>query len=346
MKSITTNLFVLFVIFLITYPLFYFAYKYLDPYLISRDLDHYLGMYQRFDMKGTETPFNTRLISSYLVYIISKSNFYYDTELVFNSNLVSPQIYFSAFFVSYVFFVFTIFIVYRLFYQLSENMLLTTTMVFIYFVSFGNFVFSLTPLTDSCGYFLGALATYAFVRKSKWLWPILVLAIIQREYILLGFGLISSFNLLFAKDAKKFYLITFIICISAFALYIVLRKVFLYTPKYDSQLKVNEFLGRLISPNTNWLDFIKQTFLTQNTLFMYFALLVYKRIKKLSLNVTDFALTLLLLAEVVFFCLAGNLGNNGGRYFHLFTPLLVYFIYKELQTFTKSRALDPIDSKS
>ena len=340
MKTLSTNTILLFLILLITYPLFYFTYKYLDPYLVSHDLDHYLKMYEDFDIQNTETPFNTRLISTFLVFLLSKLNFSYQTDMVFHSDVINPSIYFSAFLVSYLCLILTIFVVYRLFLKLTDNHIISTVFAFIYLSSFGNFLYSLTPLTDSCGYLIGGLAIYYYVIKSRWLWFFLLLALVQREYILLGFGLISIYNFFMERDQKKYYLVTFIICVFTFCAYVLLRKIFLYSPKYDAQLNISEFLSRLISYETNWSAFIKQTFFIQNTLIIYLSLLIYKRIKKLSINRTDVSLVLLLLIQIVFFCLAGNLGNNGGRYFHLFTPLLLYYFYKELLPF-----LNPKTSK-
>lgn len=343
MKSITSNSYILVCVFIITYPLFYFTYKYLDPYIVSHDLDHYLNMYRSLDLKNTETPFNTRLISSFLVYLISKLNIYYTTEMVFHSSVISPNIYFSAFFVSYLCFIFTIFIVFKLFYKLSENLIISAVFAFVYVLSFGNFLYSLNPLTDSCGYLLGAIAIYLYIYRSKWIWPVLVLAIIQREYLLLGFGLISLFDYFIKNENKRYHLYTFLVCLFSFGTYVILRKVFLYTPKYDNQLNISEFLDRLLNNGTNWTAFIYQTFFIQNTLILYFGLLFYKKIKRLPFDLKDFFMIILLLIQIVFFCLAGNLGNNGGRYFHLFTPLLVYFIYKEFmpllnkETFTKTK---------
>ena len=88
---------------LITYPLFYFAYKFNMPKFGSSDIYHYLRMYQDpFNFSIADGPFVYRQLSAGIVHLVEKSGLYYDTQISFSDPNFSQRFYFAAILVNWV----------------------------------------------------------------------------------------------------------------------------------------------------------------------------------------------------------------------------------------------------
>jgi hypothetical protein len=161
--------------------------------------------------------------------------------------------------------------------------------------------------------------------------PILFLSVFQREYIFFLAGLISLFDIIFNKKNIRYYTVILVSSVIFFGVYFVLRKTLFFTPKYSSQLAVGNYLERIINPGFAWGEYFRQTFLMQNTLFLYFGIILYKKIKKIRTNNKQVALVLLALLQAVIISFMAVLGNSAGRYFYIFCPAIL--VYIALETF-------------
>jgi hypothetical protein len=57
---------------------------------------------------------------------------------------------------------------------------------------------------------------------------------------------------------------------------------------------------------------------------------LYKKIKKLSVDMKDFWIVAALFVQINIISVIAVLGNNTGRYFYIVTPLIIFYIVKEL----------------
>src|ERR1051326_2400508 len=188
-ENIKIDLLVFSVFVLISYPLFYYAYKYCSPQVGQlTDYYSYYNLYDKWDFGKVESPFNIRLISSFFVFLFGKLNFYYDTQIAFNMG--SQKIFFDAIFLNYIFVVLTCMAIFKTVYHFFSNYLFAFGISVLYLLGFGTIFFELSPITDSCSVFLMAVIFYFYLRQSKWVLLFLSLAVFQREYILLAMGLL------------------------------------------------------------------------------------------------------------------------------------------------------------
>jgi hypothetical protein len=70
-----------------------------------------------------------------------------------------------------------------------------------------------------------------------------------------------------------------------------------------------------------------------NIFLIYIGIVVYKKIKGMTINKHYLIITLLLLAEITVLSFAATFGTNNGRYFYLNIPFFLYIMMLELQPF-------------
>jgi hypothetical protein len=333
MLSGSRNNILIFLFFLlISYPLFYFCYKFGNPEMGGSDYFDYYKLYSNWNYSAVESPFNTRIISPFLVYLFGKLHIFYDTQIAFVKAGYSPRIYFNAVFVNYLCLVCTCFVIYKTIETFVRSRLLAILGGMVYLFGFGTSFYDLTGLTDAFSSLLFAIVLYAYFSKSRYILLVLLLSIIQREYILMVLGLMAGFDWVFRKESRKFHLETFIACIVFFTAYFVLRKTVFLTPLFQNQLEVGTYFGRLLNPATiHWPEFIRQTILSQNLVFIYLGILIVKRVRHRTINTSNLILTLLLFIQANVINFLAFLGNNGGRCYYMIMPLIMYFAALEAE---------------
>ncbi len=328
-KNKLGDLKVLFLYVLLSYPLFYFAYKFGTPAFGGEDFFSYYHLYKDWNFEKVDTPFNMRILSCFLVFLFNKAGFHYTTETVFAKfhPELDLQVYFNSVFVNYICIVLTCFVIYKLIRRVDGNEVFRFMAGLLYLLAFGTLFFSLKPLTEAPGVLLFAVIYYSYVEKSKWYFFFLLLALFQREYIFIVFGMITLLDLF--KTKEKFYLAGLIGCIGMFGIYLLLRNTVFHTPRYDYQLSFDTYLNSFFDTGLSFWSFFRQSILSLNLVLLYLAILAYKRLKGLELNKYHLLMVLVLLAQVIVMSIMTHFGNNAGRYYFYITPLIILFIALE-----------------
>jgi hypothetical protein len=320
----------LFLLVLFSYPLFYYAYKFGTPDLGGSDFYSYYGIYESWDFTGVESPFNIRLVSCSLVFLLHKTGLFYNTTISFQNPEISQQVFFSALLFNYLCTLLTAWWVFRIIWRFCDNRAYALLFAFSYLLGFGTLFYSLNALTDACSYLLFALILDAYWRRSWWVLPLIAIAVFQREIIFAYIGLIAAFDFCLTQGPRKFFAGTFTAAGLGMASYIALRKTLFLTPKYTEQMDVGSYLDRLLNTPLNWPEYIRQVFLNQNILLFYLAVLAYKLTKHLTINKLNASLVAALYLQGVIISFIGLFGNNLGRFVTLLSPMFLLFAALEL----------------
>lgn len=311
-------------------PLLYYAYKHGTPEFGGLDVYSYYRLYSNWDFASVDSPFNQRLISSWCIYVLHLSGVNYVTETEVAKSGMDPQVYFSALLFNFMCVVMTCWVVYRIIRKyVSRDFLFSFSGGLLFLLGFGTLIFLITALSDSLSVLMIAGILYFYLGKSKWQYLLLALAIIQREYIFMIFGLIAFIEWLSKKEDRKYYLTVLAVNVLCFAGYIVCRKTIFFTPRYQHQMEVGGFIENITHSLHDAGAYIRQTLLLQNILALYFSIVLYKYFRKLSFNRTHVIIVFALLAEIIGLSFLIGLGNNTGRYFYMTTPIIIYFIAYE-----------------
>lgn len=311
---------------LFSYPLFYFTYKYGSPDVGSQtDFYSYYQLYDKWDLSKVESPFNMRLVSTFVVHLLSKANFFYDTHIAYHHHNISQQIFFDALFVNYISVVLTCLIICYTIYHFYRNYFFAFGIGLLYLLGFGTIFFEITPLTDSFSVFLLATAFHCYLKKSKWIILFLFMSVLQREYTLLTIGLVAIIEYLFLRSERKYNLTAFLFSILFFLIYFFLRTTYFYTPtRYSIQTNIYSYF--YIS---EIIPYIRQSFMMQNLLFAYFIVIIYKKIAGKKINKLYFLITIGLLLQIVTMPFVG--GNNAGRIFYMTSPMILFYLASEIK---------------
>src|SRR4051812_5421926 len=101
-KNLKLNAFLFALFALLSFPLFYFVYKYWSPNLGMIDFFDYYKLYENMDFKNADSPLNMRLVSSFFVYCLSKTGMLYNTACQVDGEPFSKVIYFNAVFFNFI----------------------------------------------------------------------------------------------------------------------------------------------------------------------------------------------------------------------------------------------------
>jgi hypothetical protein len=208
------------------------------------------------------------------------------------------------------------------------NALLSLLAGTLFLLGFGTLFYLMMPLTDAFSVLLFLLAYKMYLNRSAWVGLVLFLSVFQREYVLMAFAVMAALDYL--KFRGTYYLWTSICALLCFAVYLVLRKTLFYTPHLDYQSSLDYFKTTLFSLNYPLWPFLKQLMMTLNLYFIYLAVLLYKKSKRLTINQHQLLMTFVLFFMTVFVSHLAGHGNNCGRYFYLISPVIVLFLVKEL----------------
>lgn len=325
------NAWVLGLYILLSYPLFYFSYKFCLPDFGGQDFFSYYLLYDKWEFAKVQAPFNMRVISSYMIYLMHQSGLHYNTETVFNIFYpkLDQQVYFNAIFFNYITTVFTCFVMYLIAKKKFNNLFYAFCVGLLYLLGFGTLFFSLKPTSDALGVFLTALILLFYLKQSNWIYLVLFLSVFQREYIFFSFAILSFFD--FTLHKQKYFLYILIASIVFFFQYYLLRKTFFFTPQFDYQTNIDTFIHSLLRPTIDWPSFIKQSFFISNLLLMYLLIILYKKVSRYSINRHYLLIIAALFIQVVLMSIMAQFGNNAGRYFYYTTPILLYCIAVELK---------------
>jgi len=319
--------------FLMCYPLFYFSYKYSLFDFGGTDFVDYYYLYKDWDFEKVRCPFNMRIISSFLIHLFYLIGFKYDTENVFmliHQDRYDNQVFFNAILVNFIGVFFTCIMIYKTVYSQQKNFYLALLSGILYLLGFGTLIFSFKPLSESIGILIFAIAFYFYIKRSAYVYLLLLISVFQREYILFAIGIMSFIEYFFKKD--KFYLKVLVASIVFFGFYYYLRMTVFYTPDFVSQIDIKLLLKQNLSfQNFKFGEFFRQSFLISNLFIFYLVILFINRLKEISINYINFIIVLNWFLFTVIMSIVAHFGNNAGRYFYYTSPALIYFISCELK---------------
>ena len=332
MKPSVRNIVLFLGYFMLGMPLLYYAYKYGTPEFGGSDVYSYYKLYATWDFKSVDSPFNQRLISAWCIHMIHLSGISYNTETAVAGSNIDPQIYFSALLFNFLCVVATAIVIFK-----TTEKFLATEVSFnfvsglVFLLGFGTLLFLVTALSDALSVLMIAGIFYFYLAKSRWQYLILVAAIFQREYVFMVFVVVAAVDWFFKKEERKYFLAVVLMNIACFVGYIICRKTIFFTPRYEHQMDIAGFFGNITQSIQDIGAYMRQTFMLQNILILYFAIIAYKMFRKLETNKIHLLIIVLLIAQIVVLSLLIGLGNNTGRYFYMGVPILVFYLASEVK---------------
>ena len=321
-------------LFLLAFPLFYFVLKFGNPLFGTNDFFQYYNLYKDFDIAATDSPFNMRLISSFIIYCMYKSGLHYNTATAFDVFSLDKAVYFNAVLFNYLCVITTSTILFKIVYKIHNSYLWALISGVLYLLGFGTLFYEIMPITDALSVLLFTLAWQEYIQKNYKIFVWFIFLIFQREYIFLAFMLIAFCD--YIKFKNNFFLHVLISSISAFIIYYVLRKTLFYTPTYNHQTDFTYFIKMFTELRFSIWIYFKQTLLTMNLSLLYLFILAYKYYFKIPFNRYFLFLFMLLFIQINIISFAAVFGNNTGRYFYILIPMFIIQIINETKPLIKS----------
>lgn len=316
---------------LLSYPLFYFSYKFGLPDYGGDDFFSYYPLYRDWDFAKVECPFNMRIISCFSIFLLNRIGLNYNTETAFMA--MHPgydhQVFFNAVLFNYICVILTCIVIYKTAKLISQNELFCFLAGCIYLLGFGTLFFSLKPLSESSGILILSIGFYFYARKSHWVFLLFPLALFQREYIFIVFGILAAYE--FFLFRKKYYFWILLSSVLFFGIYFILRKTIFFTPRWNFQTSPASFLDALSDSGIDPASFIKQSIFISNLFWIYLCVLIYKKFNNLPFNKHYLIIIVLLLAQVLIMSILARFGNSAGRYFYYTSPILIFYLFTELK---------------
>ncbi len=316
---------------LLSFPSFYYVYKFANPEPIAHDFFQYYRLYKDFDIGNVNSPFNMRLVGAFVVYIFyNVFNLHYETATAFDVWTkvgFLKQVFFCAVFFNYICVAATSVVIYLTAIRFATH-LLAILAGCAYILGFGTIFYCLMPLTEAASILLFSIFLYQYCRRNRVALFIVAMLVFQREFLLLAIALLAITDLMRSRSRYE----AIILGGSAVGLIanLVLRETVFYTPALQSQIGLWESWQRLVHWDFSIGAYVRQTMLTMNIVLIYLAILVWKSWKGQQWDRHHFFQVFLLFLLVNFLSIAGGHGTNNGRYFYMLVPLVILFAVQEL----------------
>jgi hypothetical protein len=319
---------------LVSFPLFYYVYKFSVPEPIAHDYFQYERIYQHWAIDQVEAPFNMRLAGASIVHLFYKIGFCYDTQTAFDSFVklgFSKSVFFCSVFFNYLCVTTTCVVIFRML-RRYFSFLISISGGLIFLLGFGTLFFDLMPITDGCSVLLFALIYSGYRQKKGWVFPLLPILVFQREYILLAVGTLALMD--FIRNHDRYFLWMVVACIAGLILYYLLRKTFFFTTALDEQISVSNFSATPFL-KLPLLPFLKQTFISCNLFVLYLCVVFSKGVKGASQYRYHLVQASVLFLQVILLSILMGHGNNAGRYFYLISPFLIFLLAVEVNSMSE-----------
>jgi hypothetical protein len=320
----------LLLLFALSYGMLYYSYKHDDPRLAGdRDfLTRYYTMYlSPLDLVAASPPAIYRQLSAVVTHVVYAAGIYYPNTIAFQDPRYDQHIFFAALFTNYVCLVLAAWLAGMIVeHELKSPAFVPATVGgMICLLSFSTQVSVITGLTEGLSWLMFALAFLFYLRR--WTVPLallLVLAIFQREVILILFAAITGLAFLLRRHERRRDGIVFIWSLACFAGYFLMRKTMVLPfPERPAHLDPGHWFEALRQFHVT-KDFVFQGLLSQNLLAIYAvsaALAIWlrrERIFWLAVLVGAF----LVLAAVT---IVANNDSQLGRLASILSPVLAAF---------------------
>ncbi len=332
LKSIPHWLLRLFLLFLTSYGMLYFSYKYYTPWGGGSDFTSYYPMYLKpLDFSVADVPFVFRQLSACLTHLVYQMGIYYPNHIFFEDSRFDQRIFFAAIFSNYLCLIATSWLA-----GIAVNILSRTNSLiypliagFFCFLSFFTQVTVLTGLTEGLSWLmLTAGFIFYLQRRLLLLSVILLLAVFQRETIIIVFGVIAAFGLVNTRNEEWYAnLKVFGWALLCFILYIGMHK-FSGVPGNGGQTDLTALLThlQLFRPTR---EIVFQGVLSQNLLVIY-GLLCPMLIRYMPEQKFWMPALLTTIVVLIIVGIAAGIGNNVGRICGILTPIFAIFVSKAL----------------
>jgi hypothetical protein len=322
-------------LFAASYGLLYFSYKFGIPWSGTGDYSRYYNMYMSpFNLHATQSPFVLRQVSGVLTYLVWKAHIYYPNQIWFQAAGFDQRIFFAALFTNWVFLVLAAATAGVIAEEIAgrRNAMIAVVAGFLCLLSFHTQYVVITGVTEGPSWFLLTVGFLAYLRKMRVaLALILMLAIFQRETLLIVFGCIAAFDLIRQRVDVGFRLTIFGWSLACFGFYLGLRRLL---PGYEDETHLGGMLSVLRSTHFNG-DLLFQGLLSQNIILISVILALAVK----ATTTTKGRWLPVLLATLLCLDLAGlasGIGNNIGRVGGLLTPIFAALAAVDLKRLDRS----------
>lgn len=333
----------IFILFLVSYGILYFSYKYYTPEQGGNDFFEYYQMYLNpLDFSQARAPFIYRQVSAVLTHLVYAAGIHYPNEIAFNNSNYSQQLFFSALFSNYIALLLTAIFVGLTIYKTkkSRSFLAPIFGGMLCFLAFMVQQTVITGLTEGWSWFLVILCFFGYQMKNFSIVAFaLILSLFQRETIPVAFGVIASIDWLIRPDPSKqkqfFYLKVLICSLLVSVGYIILRKVLIPIEGHNYQLSLSNSIANLLDCFPPSKQLIMQGALSQNIYFVFLGAVLtilvlryqsspkqfWKGYLVSTLKATGFFQLTCALIVLDIIGLAAGIGNNIGRIGSVLTPI-------------------------
>lgn len=325
-----SNLHILLLYTLLSFPLFYFVYKFGVLLAGYEDAKSYFKLFADLSSKEVPSPFNMRLLSPALIHLLHQTGLFYNTECAMDAFPAFDKSYFfTNLFYNFIIVSLTCFSIYLTFFKLGFSKALAFMAGVLYLLGFGTIFYQMMPGVDSLSILLFSWMFYYYLQKNYLIILLLLPMVFQREYYFLFFILMAGMDYFF-KGKNKFHLVLFATAFMGWTIYFLLRKYVFFTPHWHYQTSASNLMSILLSFQQDFVTMFRQTFMTMNICFIYLLILAYKKSRNLPIDKYQLLMSLLLFIQITLVSIATTSGNNNGRYFYLATPYFLYLILKEI----------------
>jgi hypothetical protein len=322
-------------LFAASYGLLYFSYKFGMPWSGTGDYSRYYNMYvSPLNLHAAPSPFVLRQISGVLTHLVWKAHIYYPNQIWFQAPGFDQHIFFAALFTNWIFLVLAAATVGVIAEEIAgnPNAMIAVVAGFLCLLSFHTQYVVITGVTEGPSWFLLTVGFLAYLRKMRvTLALILILAIFQRETLLIVFGCIAAFDLIRQRVDVGFRLTIFAASLACFGVYLGLRRL---VPGYEDETHLGDMLSVLRSTHFNG-DLLFQGLLSQNIILISVILALAVK----APTATKGRWLPVLLGTLLCLDLAGlasGIGNNIGRVGGLLTPLFAALAAVDLKRLDRS----------
>ena len=336
--KILTNTGIFIFFFLLSFPVFYFSFKYGSPDLSGQaDFYSYYPMYEKLSIDNVDSPFNMRLVFPFLVNKLASLGAYYPVETCFSSSQINPKIYFNVILGQWISGTFCCFMIFQLIGLFTKNIFVQLIGGVLYLLQYGTIFWGAGGVTDGFSAMLFSVILYFFFNKSYWIYPFIALAILQREILILGIGMLSFLTMVNPIKRKlvfnKYNLIVLLFSIVSFLVYFYLRKTVFYTPKFNLQLEPTTYFTRLFEKDFSIFKYLRGSIFSQNIFLIFFVVSFTLKFLGEKMNVFK----VFVLSAIFFFLhiIAASINSHVfyevGRHFYMLSALLILYTATELE---------------
>ena len=323
--------FIFLALFLLSYPMLYFSYKYFTPSIGYSDYFNYYKMYKDpLDLHAAVSPLVFRQISAILTNLTYNAGAHYNTTIVYSANKHDMGIFFSALLVNYVALLGSATLVSALIYgALRRNLPLALVGGVTVLLSFYATGGVLTGLTEGVSWLIFTLI-FLCVSLRRWLVVaigLILLSTFQRETISIAFLAMAAVGFFTEKKSRLYFAPLMAASLCSFLLYIAMNIWISAAPRHGYELSLQFVIHNIENIRSN-SGFLLQSIASQNVLVLLLGVTIINS-KRRVIDVEYHMVFAAVAALTILGILAGE-GNSTGRIVAILTPALAVLFARQL----------------